>query len=204
MDFLPSLLMFTVVAAFTPGPNNIMIMASGLNFGMRRSVPHLFGICLGFPLMVTTLGFGAGALFIQYPVLHEIIKVFGVSYLIYLAWGIATATPGATNEGRSQPLTFTQAVLFQWVNPKAWVMATSAIATYTSVGDNLTTQIIVIVSVFFIFSLPSAGTWLLFGTVIQKLLSNPIHHRVFNGAMAILLLASMYGVVVELIYRYAY
>jgi len=201
MDFLPALLMFTVVAAFTPGPNNIMIMASGLNFGLRRSVPHLFGICLGFPLMVMALGFGAGALFAQFPNLHKIIKVLGICYLVYLAWGIATASPDASVKSRSQPLSFFQAVLFQWVNPKAWIMATSAIATYTSVGENLTIQIITIVLVFFLMSWPSAGTWLLFGTVIQRILKNPIHHRVFNVVMAILLLASMYGVVVELISR---
>jgi len=202
MDFLPALLMFTVVAAFTPGPNNIMIMASGLNFGLRRSVPHFFGICLGFPLMVTGLGFGAGALFVHFPNLHEIIKVLGICYLVYLAWGIATANPDANVKGGSQPLSFFQAMLFQWVNPKAWIMATSAIATYTSVGEDLTIQIITIVIVFFLMSWPSAGAWLLFGTVIQKILKNPIHHRVFNVVMAILLLASMYSVVVELFSRF--
>ena len=203
MDFLPSLLMFIVVAAFTPGPNNIMIMASGLNFGLRRSVPHLFGICLGFPLMVTALGFGAGVLFERFSNLHEIIKVFGICYLSYLAWGIAMASPEKNIEGRSRPLSFFQAMLFQWVNPKAWIMATSAIATYTSVGEDITTQLFTIVLVFFLMAWPSAGTWLLFGTVIHRILKNPIHHRVFNLVMAVLLLASMYGVVVELIYRYS-
>lgn len=202
MDFLPAFLLFAVSAAFTPGPNNIMIMASGMNFGIRASVPHLLGICFGFPTMVIALGLGAGYLFEQFPALHEIIKVLGICYLIYLAWRIATSTPGSMEGGRSKPLSFLEAALFQWVNPKAWIMGTSALATYTTVGADLTLQISIIVFVFFLMTWPSAGVWLLFGAGLQKVMANPRHQRAFNICMAVLLLASMYSIVLDLISRY--
>ena len=202
LDFLPALVLFTISAAFTPGPNNIMIMASGLNFGVRRSVPHLVGICFGFPTLVIAIGFGAGYLFDRFPNLHEMIKLIGVLYLSYLAWRIATAVPGHSAGDRSKPFTIIEAALFQWVNPKAWIMATSAIATYTTVGQELAPQIGMIVLVFFLMTWPAAGAWLLFGTSLQRILATPVKLRVFNVSMAMLLLASMYSIVQDLIRQY--
>ena len=199
MDVLPALLLFSLSAAFTPGPNNIMIMSSGLNFGMRRSIPHLLGICLGFPAMLIVVGFSAGYLFETFPHLHLAIKIIGLSYLCYLAWRIATAAPGSLQGGRSKPLSFLQAALFQWVNPKAWIMGTSAFATYTTVGGDLSSQTIMIILVFFVTTWPAVGTWLFFGAGLQKLMHNPLHQRIFNVVMAILLVASMYAIIVELI-----
>ena len=199
MEFLPSLLLFVVSAAFTPGPNNLLIMSSGLNFGVRRSVPHLLGICFGFPAMVIVIGFGAGVLFERFPIIHHVIKVLGVLYLSYLAWRIATAETGSSTSERTKPFTFIEAALFQWVNPKAWIMATSAVATFTTVGSELHFQIALIVLVFFSMTWPSAGVWLLFGASLKKILNSPRQQRVFNISMALLLLASMSGIVFELI-----
>lgn len=202
MDFLPALVLFVVTAAFTPGPNNIMIMASGLNFGFRRSMPHLFGICLGFPVLVIAIGLGASYVFERYPAVHEVIKLVGISYLIYLAWRIATAAPATLKGGRSRPLSFFEAALFQWVNPKAWIMATSAIATYTTVGTDLAAQIALIVLVFFLMTWPAAGAWLLCGAALQRILRNPLHQKLFNLIMALLLILSMHKVIFEVAVRY--
>jgi threonine/homoserine/homoserine lactone efflux protein len=190
-DVLPELIVFAISAAFTPGPNNIMIMTSGVNFGARASMPHFFGICFGFPTMFLATGFGLGALFINYPSLHMIVKVFGLVYLSYLAWQIATAGKVERGERMGEPFTFVQAALFQWVNPKAWIMGTSAIAAFTVVGHDLVPQILLIAVVFFSMTFPSAGVWLAFGSSLKRLFENGVYLRAFNIVMAVLLLWSM-------------
>lgn len=198
MESLPSLLVFAIIAAFTPGPNNIMIMTSGLNFGARASMPHLMGICLGFPTMFLAIGFGLGFLFERFTLLHAFIQVFGVLYLLYLSWLIAISGRAKAQDGQSRPLTFVQAALFQWVNPKAWVTGTSAIAAFTTIDADLTLQILIIGLVLFLVALPSAAVWMLFGTALQRILANPRHLRVFNVTMALLLAGSVMPVVVDL------
>lgn len=202
MDHLPALILFAAIAAVTPGPNNIMLMSSGVNFGVRASLPHLLGICFGVPMMLTAAGFGVGALFQEFPWAHELVKVLGLCYLTYLAYRIATSSAEPSQLTKPKPLSFFQAALFQWINPKTWMMGTSAIATYTSVGSDLTGQIAVVVLVFFALTWPSAGIWLLFGTVLRKMLQNPVHRKIFNYSMAALLLFSMLGVFLELIQRH--
>lgn len=202
MEVLPALLLFTASASFTPGPNNIMIMSSGLNFGVRRSLPHLCGICVGIAVMLIAVGSGAGYLFSEYQYIHEAIKIIGVCYLSYLAWRIATSAPRQQADTLAGPLTFMQAALFQWINPKALVMGTSAIATFTTVGSDLAPQIALIVLVFFIMAWPAVASWLLFGASLQRVLGNPIHQRRFNIAMALILMASMHQVIIELVLRY--
>jgi len=198
VESLPSLLVFAIIAAFTPGPNNIMIMTSGLNFGARASMPHLMGICLGFPTMFLAIGFGLGFLFERFTLLHAFIQVFGVLYLLYLSWLIAISGRAKAQDGQSRPLTFVQAALFQWVNPKAWVTGTSAIAAFTTIDADLTLQILIIGLVLFLVALPSAAVWMLFGTALQRILANPRHLRVFNVTMALLLAGSVMPVVVDL------
>lgn len=202
MESLPSLLVFAIIAAFTPGPNNIMIMTSGLNFGARASMPHLMGICLGFPTMFLAIGFGLGFLFERFTLLHAFIQVFGVLYLLYLSWLIAISGRAKAQDGQSRPLTFVQAALFQWVNPKAWVTGTSAIAAFTTIDADLTLQILIIGLVLFLVALPSAAVWMLFGTALQRILANPRHLRVFNVTMALLLAGSVMPVVVDLVQKY--
>ena len=202
MEVLPALLLFTASASFTPGPNNIMILSSGLNFGVRRSLPHLCGVCVGLAVMLIAVGSGVGYLFSKYQYIHEAIKIIGVCYLSYLAWKIATSAPSQQADTLAEPLTFMQAALFQWVNPKALVMGTSAIATFTTVGSDLVPQIALIVLVFFIMAWPAVASWLMFGASLQRVLANPNHQRRFNIAMALILMASMYQVIVELALRY--
>lgn len=204
MEIHPSLIPFAIAAAFTPGPNNIMIMASGLNFGPRASLPHFFGICFGFPSMFFAVGFGLGYLFERFSLLHEFIQIAGILYLLYLSWLIANAAPASLDENvDAKPLSFMQAALFQWVNPKAWIMGTSAIAAYTTVGADLNLQIIIIGLVFFSMTFPSAGVWLLFGAGLKKILSDPNHQRAFNIVMALLLIASIAPIGINLVLKYS-
>ena len=174
-------------------------MSSGMNFGVRASVPHLLGICFGVPVLMAAIGFGAGTLFQLVPWSHTAIKILGLSYLFYLAYRIATSAPDSLEGGRSRPFTFFEAALFQWINPKAWMMGISAIGTYTSVGMAMAPQVALMVLVFFLFTWPSAGVWLFFGAGLKRILGNPRHQRWFNWTMAALLVFSMKDVAQELV-----
>ncbi len=167
MDNLSALVLFSFSASVTPGPNNVMILTSGLNYGVLRSVPHLLGIVLGFSFMVLVLGFGFGFLFARFPFLHTLIKIAGVLYLLYLAWRIANTAPAEIAGVVTQPLNFWQAALFQWLNPKAWMMATSGIATFAS-AQAATAQVFLIAAVFMLASLICTGSWLVFGAALKK------------------------------------
>ena len=172
-----------------------MLTTTGLNFGVRRGIPHLLGICIGFPVMLALIGLGFGTLFQLFPVLHEIIKIVGIVYLVYLAWKIANAEGGGDESAPSKPISFWQAAAFQWVNPKAWVMGSSALAAYTSIDDNFFIQVVIICTTFALITLPSAGAWLVFGAGLQHFLKQARHRRVFNIVMALLLIASILPVV---------
>lgn len=176
-----------------------MIMSSGLNFGTRASLPHFFGICFGFPTMFLAVGFGLGYLFEKYALLHSLIQIAGVLYLFYLAWLIARAAPTKLERHRAAPLSFAQAALFQWVNPKAWIMGTSAIAAYTTVGANVNLQILAMALLFWLMTFPSAGVWLFFGIALKRLLGDPQRQKYFNVAMALLLVGSVIPIVIDLL-----
>jgi len=192
-----SFVVFGVIAAVTPGPNNVMLTTTGLNFGVRRGIPHLLGICTGFPVMLALIGLGFGTLFELYPLLHQIIKVVGIVYLFYLAWKIAMAR-GVERIERSKPINFWQAAAFQWVNPKAWIMGSSALAAYTSLDNNFFVQVAIICGTFIIITFPCAGAWLVFGAGLQRFLREPRHLKLFNMAMALLLVASILPVIREM------
>ncbi len=198
MDYLLTVFLFSASATITPGPNNIMLMTSGLNFGALRTVPHYLGVCIGFPVMVVLIGLGLGLVFDRYPIIHEIIRVLGIAYLLYLSWRIANAAPSTLSATQPRPLTFMQAALFQWINPKAWVMATSAVATFTS-GADIFMQVLVIALTFLMVTFPCSGIWLFFGVWLQKVLKSPAHQRVFNTSMAVLLVLSITPVIYDLI-----
>ena len=131
-DALIALVLFSFVSSVTPGPNNMMLLASGLNFGFRRTIPHMLGIGIGFTIMVLLIGLGLGQVFVRFPVLYTALKLAGAVYLIWLALKIARSGPISRDEPNSaaEPFTFLQAAAFQWVNPKAWMMAVTAVATY--------------------------------------------------------------------------
>lgn len=191
--------MFGIIAAVTPGPNNVMLTTTGLNFGIRRGIPHLMGICIGFPVMLALIGLGFGTLFSIYPWLHDAIKIVGIVYLLWLAWKIANTRSGGDSIDQSRPIGFWQSAAFQWVNVKAWIMGTSALAAYTTTGDSFLLQVVIICITFAIITLPCAGIWLVFGAGLQRFLKNPDNLRRFNIAMALLLVASILPVIWETI-----
>jgi threonine/homoserine/homoserine lactone efflux protein len=190
LDQLLALVLFSFVTSFTPGPNNLMLLASGVNFGFARTVPHMFGIGLGFMLMVTLVGLGVGQAFALFPWLHDAMKFGGFAYMLFLAWKIANA--GTIGEGRAaaRPMTFLQAAAFQWVNPKAWAMALSATATYT-LADDFVASVAVVAVTFGLVNLPTVSTWALFGVWLRRFLSDAKTVRFFNVGMAVSLVASL-------------
>ncbi|MDH0685142.1 MULTISPECIES: LysE family translocator [Achromobacter] len=199
LSLLGPLALFALVSSITPGPNNVMLASSGLNFGFRRSVPHLLGVNLGFTLMIFLVGVGLGSVFQQTPVLYTILKYAGAAYLLYLAWKIATSGPLDEGETRGKPFTFLQAAAFQWVNPKAWVMAVGVVATYTP-QNGFFANLVIATLVCGIVNLPSIGIWVTFGTALRRVLHRPAAIRAFNVGMALLLVASLYPVALELLH----
>ncbi|MBT3807553.1 MAG: LysE family translocator [Desulfobacula sp.] len=199
MDLFLAVLLFAASTTVTPGPNNVMIMTSGLNHGIRKSLPHLLGISIGFPVMLILIGLGLGNLFEAIPAIHEIIKLIGVLYLLYLSWLIATSQAGDMEGKASNPLSFFQAVLFQWVNPKAWVVAIGAVSAYTSLSSHFYKEVMIIAIIFFFVAIPSLSTWLFFGVGLKRILKQPFYQKTFNIFMALLLVASIIPVVYELI-----
>ena len=191
MELVFAIALFAFSAGITPGPNNIMLMTSGVNFGIKRSIPHLMGISLGFPTMILAVGLGLSAIFQAYPFIHIVIKVIGISYLLYLSWLIANSSSKMEGKQISKPFSFLQAAAFQWVNPKGWIMAVGAIATFTSVQQELNSQVITIASVFLCVAFPCAIVWLGFGVALKRLLKNERQQRIFNISMALLLVASI-------------
>jgi len=191
-DLLLALALFAFVTSITPGPNNLMLMASGANFGFRRSIPHMLGIGIGFTIMVLCVGAGLATIFETYPVAHTILKVLSVAYLLYLAWKIANAAPIRDRDATGTPMTFLQAAAFQWVNPKAWAMALTATTAY---APNHSLWAIALVGlVFGAINLPSVSTWTLLGQQMARLLTNPARMVAFNWVMAGLLIVSLYPV----------
>ncbi len=195
-DLITALIAFAFVSSITPGPNNLMLMASGINYGFARSIPHMMGIGVGFIVMLILVGLGLGKIFTALPVTYEILKVISVGYLTYLAWKIATATPPEkTPSGQtSKPFSFIQAALFQWVNPKAWVMTITAISTYMPQAS-LLMNVMIVAIIFGLVMLPSISLWAFLGAQMQRFLNKPKILRAFNMIAAGLLMAPLYPVI---------
>ncbi|MEI5638980.1 MULTISPECIES: LysE family translocator [unclassified Pseudoalteromonas] len=199
MDYLFAVVLFAASSSVTPGPNNIMVMTSGLNFGIRKSLPLLTGICVGFTVMLLLVGLGFSQLFEIFPHLYFIIKCIGVLYLLYLAYLIAISAEGVESDKPIRPFSFMKGALFQWVNAKAWVVATGALAAFTTVGANFFGQNVMIALTFFVVSFPCVGVWLIFGSLLKNALNNSSRSRIiFNFTMSGLLVLSVVPVMVEI------
>ena len=195
-ELFAAFLVFAAVTLFTPGPNNVMLMASGLNFGFRGAQPHAWGVTLGFSFMVLVVGMGLGAVFAAIPLLYTILKYAGAAYLLYLAWSIAVSGPVKEGEARRRPMTFLDAAAFQWINPKGWVMAIGGVSTYAGIFA-FPFNMLTIALVFGGLGILSSWTWVLFGSVLRPFLANPRIVRVFNLTMAAGLVASLVPVFLE-------
>jgi threonine/homoserine/homoserine lactone efflux protein len=196
-SLLFAFVIFATVMFFTPGPNNIMLLSSGLTYGFRPTVPHILGITFGFAFMIGAVGVGLGTVFLAYPVLQTILKYAGVAYLVYLAAVIAMSGPVSTDQdiGR-RPMTFWGAAMFQWVNVKGWVMVIGTITAYAAIAAypwNIAIQ----VCLSLLLGAISCTAWALFGSALRPVLTSPLMVRAFNIVMAILLLASLYPVFMD-------
>jgi threonine/homoserine/homoserine lactone efflux protein len=182
---------FALATSCTPGPNNIMLTASGVNFGFARSLPHMTGVSVGFIIVLAACAGGLGLLFAAFPAVHTILKVVGAAYMLWLAWKVANAgRPEDMKDAEATPLTFLQAAAFQWVNPKGVLAALSAVTLF--VGPQATfTDTLVMLIVFWLATVFSVTLWTVFGTVVSQLLRNPRHARIFNIAMALVLVVSI-------------
>ena len=197
-DLFASLNLFAFVASITPGPNNAMLLASGLNFGVRRTVPHMLGISVGFSIMIAAVGFGLGAVLQAAPRLHLALKLASVAYLLWLAWKIARAAPPDGAKGAAgKPFTFLQAAAFQWVNPKAWALALTAIAAYAP-SDNFAFNVAVVALVFGVVNAPSVAVWAVFGGALRRFLGDARMLARINLAMALALVVSTLPLVADL------
>ena len=186
-----ALLLFAFTTSITPGPNNMMLFASGVNFGFRRTIPHMLGIGVGFLSLLLGVGLGLGAVLHTVPVLYTGLKFAGGAYLVWIAWKIATSRSLSEKESGVEPMSFMSAAAFQWVNPKAWVMAVTAMATYTNEQLYLFSVLLVGLA-FAAVNVPSVSTWAGFGSALRDWLSDPVRLKWFNITMAVLLVLSLW------------
>ena len=191
LDVFLALLLFSFASSITPGPNNIMLLTSGVNFGFKKTIPHMFGIAFGFGVLLLCVGFGLREVFLQFPIMETILKIVGGIYLLYLAWKIANSGSVETGEAVGKPMTFLAASLFQWVNPKAWVMAIYAMTAYTGQPD-FTSSVFIVTFAFVVINFPSVSVWCGFGVAMREWLSDSKRLRIFNITMAVLLVASLW------------
>lgn len=191
LDTFLALIVFAFVTSVTPGPNNFMLLASGVNFGFRRTIPHMSGIAAGFCSLLLGVGMGLGALLTAFPQLHLALKILGGAYMLYLAWRIATSRSlGKGGEAGTQPMTLMEAAAFQWVNPKAWVMAVTAMAVYTN-AERPWLSMFLVAFAFTLTNFPSVSVWAGFGQALRGFLSDPERLKWFNIAMGLLLAATL-------------
>lgn len=196
LDTFLLLVTFAFVASITPGPNNVMLMASGANFGVLRTVPHMLGVSLGHSFLVFVVGLGLAEAFQSLPALRNTLMAVCAAYLLYLAWKIAHAAPPARGEAGGRPLTFLQAAAFQWVNPKAIFMSITAQTNYAPV-DGGWTGALTVAAIFACINLPSVGVWAWMGVQVKRFLGTGARLRAFNIVMALLLVGSLIPILVH-------
>jgi len=187
---------FALATSITPGPNNLMLMSSGARFGLRRTLPHLLGVALGFVFMLFLVGIGVSELLLRVPVLADALRIVCLGVLLWFAWKMVSAPSAPAGEAptAAAPLTFVQAAAFQWINPKAWAMALTAVAVYAPSSDLL--AVALVAAVFGLVNLPSTGLWAVLGREVRRVLTGPGRQRAFDWCMAGLLLASSVPMVI--------
>lgn len=188
-DLALALVAFAFVTSITPGPNNLMLMTSGANFGFRRTLPHMAGVAIGFVVLAVAVGLGLVGVFERWPATYQVLTAASVVYLLWLAWKFANAAPPEGAASGAQPMSFLQAAAFQWVNPKAWAMAMTAVTAYAP--GQTAAAVVTAAAIFGVVNLPSVGVWALMGQSMRRVLSTPRRLRAFNWTMAVLLVLSI-------------
>lgn len=188
---------FAFTASITPGPNNFMLMSSGALFGFRRTLPHIFGVFIGFNILMLAAIFGLAAVITQLPWLLIVVKIAGATWLAWLglkffiaAFVRETTGTSSENHNRSRPFHFYEAALFQWANPKALIMAVAAAGAYVGLSDSITVRALLICSTFMVAGVLSATTWTIAGSTLNRLMSSGRSARILNIIMGILLIGT--------------
>jgi len=199
ITMLISIATFTLSTVMTPGPNNIMLLSSGLTFGYKNTIPHILGIIVGFPIMVILVGLGMGMLFEQFPFLLTLLKVIGIVYLFWMAYKIANnhSTYQVDENSESQPFTFLQAAFFQWVNPKAWIIVVTAISVFVTSNESSFLQVLIIAFIYMISGIISTNSWTLGGVFLKQFIKDEKGVKFFNISMSILLVLSVLPFIFE-------
>ncbi len=195
-ELLAAVAAFCFAGSMTPGPNNLMLLASGVNFGFRRTLPHMAGVLVGYSLLLTLMGLGLGSVFTRFALAYDVLKVGGALYLLWLAWKVANSGPVGEGDQRAWPMTFWQAVAFQWINAKGVLLAISAVAAFTR-PDAFALTLAALVAVATLASVASTVTWTLFGSALRTWLRDPRVVRPFNWTMAALLVASLWPMLAD-------
>jgi threonine/homoserine/homoserine lactone efflux protein len=191
LELFLALVVFACVMAFTPGPNNVLLAASGVNFGFMRSMPHMLGVTIGFDVLLIAGAIGVGLLFTAVPQLQLVLKIAGAIYMLYLAWKVATAHhSGSEGAAPARPFTFMQAAAFQWINPKAVIAVVGGVALYVRPGHEWIDFPLMLV-VMTVATLGAVALWTGFGVGLRQFLRDPARARTFNISMALLLVASI-------------
>jgi threonine/homoserine/homoserine lactone efflux protein len=191
MELLLPLLSFAFVSSITPGPNNLMLSASGVVFGFNRTVPHLLGVAVGFTLLLVVCASGVGALLVGLPAASLSLKVFGSAYLLYLAWSYRNALAPQAKAASARPMKFAEAVAFQFVNPKAWIMGLTAASVFVPDYEPRYLAVAVMCGVFSIVNLPCIATWAALGATLKRWLAEDRWRKLFSGAIALLMVYSV-------------
>lgn len=190
LELFAALALYAFVSSVTPGPNNLMLLASGVNFGFRRTLPHMLGILIGMQVMIALVGLGLAGLFLAWPPAQQILTALSIAYLAWLAWKIATAAPPSPEAPQAaKPFSFLQAAAFQWVNPKAWTMVLGAVTLYAPAGTPGAVGFVMLA--FGLVGLPPIALWAALGTLLRTALLDRRKRRAFNLLMAALLLATL-------------
>ncbi|HEY2144638.1 MAG TPA: LysE family translocator [Steroidobacteraceae bacterium] len=188
---------FMISMGITPGPNNILVASSGVNFGFRATVPHILGVTFGYPFMLLVVGLGLAKIFIAIPMTHLVLKYVCIGYLLYLAWRIATTSSVGEARSTQKPMTLLQGAAFQWVNGKGWVVALGVVTTYTAVNQTLPLQIVALSAIALVITVVCVSCWTYFGALLRRYLHTENHRRWFNYSMAALLVVSILPVLWE-------
>lgn len=186
METLIPLALFAFVSSITPGPNNIMLTSSGILFGFVRSVPHMLGITFGFGVLLALCATGIGALILAVPAIHIVLKAAGSAYLLYLAWNLRSMAFGGEADPNARPMSFFGAALFQFANPKAWVMALTGVSAFLPVVEPAWLAVALFCIVFCTVNLPCVGVWAGAGAALRRYLSEARWQRLFCMVMVVL------------------
>ena len=197
VPFLAGVLPFAIAMSFTPGPNNLMLAGAGARFGFTRTWRHQLGIVVGFAIMMLGVGFGIAALIATVPSLYAVMKIASIVYILYLAWKTGTAAAAAPDGTAGNPMGFVAAAGFQWINPKAWIMTLTAMATYTTPRQDARLQVLLLVMVFAVVGAASSSTWVAFGQLIRRYLTSHARRVAFSWIMAALLVLSIVPAIFE-------